>query len=137
MATSKDSTSAAAKAADSSAATEASVSEVPRDEVRIRRAPKLSAFMIVGGGLGAIVTFILTNLFPVDPQVGFAALFGYFALYGVTAGVLIGAVTALIIDRVGLSRARSVTVERETIVTPEPQPNAEPEPEAEPGAPNN
>jgi hypothetical protein len=91
------------------------------DEVRIRRAPKLSAFMIVGGGLGAIVTFVLTNLFPVDPQVGFAALFGYFALYGVTAGVLVGALIALVIDRVGLSRARSVTVERETIVTPEPE----------------
>jgi hypothetical protein len=77
--------------------------------------------MIVGGGLGAIVTFVVTNMFPVDPQVGFAALFGYFALYGVTAGVLIGAVIALILDRVGLARARSVTVERETIVTPVPE----------------
>jgi len=79
-------------------------------EVRIRRAPKYPAFMIVGGGIGAIVTFVLTALFPVDPKVGFAALFGYFALYGVTAGVLIGALLALLLDRMLLRRSRPATV---------------------------
>ena len=79
-------------------------------EVRIRRAPKYPAFIIVGGGIGAIVTFILTASFPVDPKVGFAALFGYFALYGVTAGVLVGAVLALLFDRALLRRARPATV---------------------------
>ena len=78
-------------------------------EVRIRRAPKYSAFLIVGGGLGAAITFILTALFPVDPQVGFGALFGYFALYGVTGGVLLGALLALILDRVTARRARPAT----------------------------
>jgi hypothetical protein len=79
-------------------------------EAQIRRAPKFPAFMIVGGGLGAIVTFIATALNPVDPAVGFAALFGYFALYGVTAGVVIGGVIALILDRVGTRRARPATI---------------------------
>ena len=87
-------------------------------ELRIRRAPKFSAFLIVGGGVGAVVTFILTGAFPIDPQVGFAALFGYFALYGVTSGVLIGALVALVLDRVGLRRARTARVIRETIETP-------------------
>jgi len=79
-------------------------------DVRIRRAPKYPAFMIVGGGIGAIVTFVLTALYPVDPKVGFAALFGYFALFGVTAGVLVGALLALLLDRVLLRRARPATV---------------------------
>lgn len=79
-------------------------------EVQIRRAPKYSAFIIVGGGIGAIITFILTAIFPVDPLVGFGALFGYFALYGVTAGVLVGALLALLLDRIGLRRSRPATV---------------------------
>jgi len=79
-------------------------------EVQIRRAPKYSAFIIVGGGIGAVITFILTAIFPVDPLVGFGALFGYFALYGVTAGVLVGALLALLLDRIGLRRSRPATV---------------------------
>jgi pimeloyl-ACP methyl ester carboxylesterase len=79
-------------------------------EVRIRRAPKYGPFIIVGGGIGAIVTFILTALFPVDPNVGFGALFGYFALYGVTGGALVGAIFALVFDRVLLRRSRPATV---------------------------
>jgi hypothetical protein len=109
-------------------------------EARIRRAPKYPAFIIVGGGIGAIVTFILTASFPVDPKVGFGALFGYFALYGVTAGVLVGAVLALILDRRGSRRSRPATVvteladdgDPEVYVTDEAAPVAEPGPVAEP-----
>ena len=81
------------------------------DTVTVRRAPKYPAFMIVGGGIGAIVTFVLTALQPADPAVGFGALFAYFALFGVTGGVVLGAVLALILDRVSTRRARAVTVE--------------------------
>jgi F0F1-type ATP synthase assembly protein I len=91
---------------------------VEESEMMIRRAPKISAFLIVGGGVGAIVTFILTALFPIDPQIGFAALFGYFALFGVTGGVLLGALLALLLDRIATRRARSARVTRETIETP-------------------
>ena len=81
------------------------------EKVTVRRAPKIPAFLIVGGGVGAIVTFILTALFPVDPLVGFGALFAYFALFGVTAGVLLGAILALIVDRRSKVRARSAEAE--------------------------
>ena len=88
------------------------------DEVRVRRAPKYPAFIIVGGGLGAIATFVLTNLYPADPQVGFWSLFGYFAIFGITAGVVLGAVLALILDRVGSRRARVAQAEHTTVEAP-------------------
>jgi hypothetical protein len=95
------------------------VSKQTTDEATVRRAPKFPAFIVVGGVVGIIVTLILTSLFPVDPSVGFAALFGYFALYGVTAGVVLGAVLAIILDRLSARRAKTVTVETETVVVDE------------------
>ena len=89
-----------------------------RDDVSIRRAPKYPAFIIVGAGIGAIVTFILTAVFPVDPAVGFGALFGYFALYGVTIGALLGALLALLADRISLRRAKAATIELTTVGNP-------------------
>jgi hypothetical protein len=85
-----------------------------QSRVRIRRAPKFSVFIIVGGAIGVIVTLILTSLFPADPTIGFAPLFGYFAIYGVTGGVLLGAIVALVFDRVLARRAKTVTASVET-----------------------
>jgi hypothetical protein len=91
------------------------------NDVRIRRAPKYATFLILGGGLGAVVTFILTALYPVDPNVGFGALFGYFALYGVTAGVVLGAVIAIILDRRSDRHASSATAVIEVTEAPQPE----------------
>ncbi|MEX1079931.1 MAG: hypothetical protein WED09_12585 [Homoserinimonas sp.] len=97
------------------------MSDTPETEGRatIRRAPKLPMFLVVGGGLGAVVTFILTALFPADPQVGFGALFGYFLLYGTPAGVVLGAIVGLILDRRSRRHAAGVSVEHETVVDQE------------------
>lgn len=92
-----------------------SVSKPTTDEVTIRRAPKIPAFLVVGGAVGLIVTLILTSLFPADPSVGFGPLFAYFSLFGVTGGVLLGAVLAIILDRVSARRAKTVSVEREVV----------------------
>lgn len=91
------------------------MSKPERSEVRIRRAPKLGVFLLVGAAIGAIVTLILTSLFPADPAIGFAATFGYFLLFGAPAGAVVGAIVGLIIDRVSIARARTVTVEREVV----------------------
>jgi hypothetical protein len=88
-------------------------------DVRIRRAPKFPVFLIMGGGLGAVVTFILTAIYPVDPNVGFGALFGYFALYGVTGGVLLGALVAIILDRRADRRSTAATVVVERTEVPD------------------
>lgn len=91
--------------------------EVPTDvqEATVRRAPKLGAFLLVGGALGALVTLILTSLFPADPNVGFAASYAYFLIYGIPAGVAIGALLGLAFDRRSRRRARTITVEHQRV----------------------
>ncbi|CAN5253639.1 hypothetical protein BH11ACT3_BH11ACT3_11920 [soil metagenome] len=95
-------------------------------EVRIRRAPKLSVFLILGALAGMLATLILTSLFPADPSVGFAATFGYFLLYGVPAGLVLCAAVGLVLDRISLRRMRTVTVEREVVEAP-PRPPTQPD----------
>ena len=91
------------------------MSDPERSEVRIRRAPKLGVFLLLGAVVGALVTLVLTSLFPADPAIGFAASFGYFLLFGAPAGAALGAIIGLIVDRVSIARARTVTVEREVV----------------------
>lgn len=82
-------------------------------QVGVRRAPKLGVFLLTGAALGAIVTLILTGLFPADPNVGFFASFAYFCVFGIPAGLLLGAVVGLLLDRRSRRRVRMVTAERE------------------------
>jgi hypothetical protein len=88
-------------------------------EVTVRRIPRYSRFLIIGAGVGAIATFILTASFPSDPSIGFGALFGYFLLFGMPAGALIGAIMAILLDTVLTRRARNGMAER-TMVDPLP-----------------
>jgi hypothetical protein len=90
------------------------------DEVTVRRAPKFSVFLLTGGALGVLVSFILTSLFPFDPSAGVASTYGYFALWGVTFGAALGAVVAIVVDRVSLRRARTLQAERRRVDAPEP-----------------
>ena len=84
-------------------------------QVSIRRAPKLPVFLLLGALVGAIVTLILTSLFPADPNVGFAASYAYFCLFGVPAGIVLGAIVGLAFDRRSKRRSRTVTVEHERV----------------------
>ena len=84
-------------------------------EVTVRRIPRYPRFLILGAGLGAVVTFILTASFPSDPKVGFGALFGYFLIFGVPAGAVLGAVLAIVLDAGLNRRARSVMAEHTTV----------------------
>ena len=93
---------------------ETKVSEVAR-EVSVRRAPRLSRFLILGAGLGAVVAFILTAAFEVDPEVGFGASFGYFALYGIPIGLVVGGTVALVLDRRATRRAKPAIAGKLTV----------------------
>jgi hypothetical protein len=90
-----------------------------QSEVRIRRAPRIPVFLVLGALLGFVVTLILTASFPTDPVVGFPATFGYFLLYGVPAGVVLGALVGIVLDRISTGRATNVTVERTLIDLPD------------------
>ncbi|MEO7350038.1 MAG: hypothetical protein ABIW32_09320 [Terrimesophilobacter sp.] len=79
-----------------------------RETVTIRRAPKFSVFIVVGALIGFLVTLVLTSLFETDPEVGFAASLGYFSLYGISIGGVIGALIALAFDRRSSRRATEV-----------------------------
>ena len=97
-----------------------------RDEVRVRRAPKYSAFLTVGGGLGAIIAFIATATNQVDPEVGFLQMFLFLGLFGVTFGMLLGGIAALAFDRASARRTTTVAAERSEIVAPAHHPGVEP-----------
>lgn len=92
-----------------------------RQQLSVRRAPKISAFMVVGGFLGFVATLIATVSVPSDPtsQVGLGTLVAYFSLYGITAGVVVGAVLGIVLDRVSRKRARTIEAVHE-VVDPAP-----------------
>jgi hypothetical protein len=87
---------------------------VSTDQVRVRRAPRYGAFLVVGGLFGFVATLVLTSLFPIDENVGFTALLAYFSCFGIPAGVVVGAVVAMVLDRVTGRRARTVAAEHAT-----------------------
>ena len=90
-------------------------STVSEAEVSIRRAPKVPVFLVLGGLIGGIVSAAITSAFPIDEKVGYAATVGYFLLYGIPIGIVLGALLALILDRVSLRRARTIVAERVTV----------------------
>lgn len=94
--------------------------EVPRevtsrDSVRVRRAPRYPRFIILGAGLGVIATFVATMLFPIDESIGASRIFGFLLLFGVTAGVVLGSLVAIILDRIATRRAKQLDAEHTTV----------------------
>jgi hypothetical protein len=93
----------------------ASSAPIDTQQATVRRAPKLGVFLLVGAGLGALVTLILTSLFPADPNVGFWASYAYFLIYGIPFGVVVAALVGLALDRRSRRRARTITVEHQRV----------------------
>jgi len=81
--------------------------------MRVRRAPKLAPFVLLGIAVGLIGTLLATSFFPADPSVGFAVLAGYFSLYGVTAGLVLGILVWLVLDRRSKREEKSARARRD------------------------
>lgn len=87
-------------------------------ELSIRRAPKIGVFLFLGAVIGTLATLVLTSLYETDEQVGFAATFAYFLIYGIPVGLLLGGLVGLLLDVVSRRRARTVAVEHTRVEAP-------------------
>ncbi len=113
--TSADAGNDATPQADAAAASPAAPAPPEVQRATVRRAPKLGVFLVVGAALGALVTLVLTSLFPADENVGFAATYAYFLVYGIPVGLLVGGLIGLAFDRRSRRRAREVDVEHQRV----------------------
>jgi hypothetical protein len=97
------------------------------EQVRLRRSPKILSFLLAGALLGAIVALILTLAFPPNNEFPASQVFGFLLLLGLAIGGALGALVALIADRVLQRRARVVEAVREEVVAP-PEDDVDSEP---------
>jgi hypothetical protein len=82
-----------------------------RREVVVRRAPKFVPFMAAGVVLGVVVAAVTALAGPESAEFTRGAVFGFFAVLFGLAGLLAGAVAALVLDRVGVKRAEHLFAE--------------------------
>ncbi|TFD64418.1 hypothetical protein [Cryobacterium ruanii] len=68
--------------------------------VTVHRAPRYRNFMLLGAIVGVLVALILTISFPESDEYGRVQIFGFLLLGGLAVGTTLGAVVALIIDRI-------------------------------------
>jgi ABC-type Na+ efflux pump permease subunit len=99
------------------------------ESVRVRRAPKISVFLILGAALGVLVAMILTFAFngtaEVSPNTGMeyspGQVFGFLMLICVPVGLALAGVVALILDRRSRRHTHEVAVDHTSVqVDPEP-----------------
>ncbi|WP_091229513.1 hypothetical protein [Microbacterium sp. 3J1] len=91
-------------------------------EATVRRVPRFGVFMGVGVVLGIIAAGILTMMGSFEPSEAAGVVyppgqvFGFLLLWTVPAGLALGAVVALILERTARRHDRVVRVEHETII---------------------
>jgi membrane associated rhomboid family serine protease len=81
--------------------------KITNQQVRIRRTPKFLPFLITGAVIGVIIAVILGLSIPADaktPEPIVTYLIGYLGAIGAVAGI----VTAVVVDRIGVARAKTV-----------------------------
>jgi hypothetical protein len=81
-------------------------------EVTVRRAPRYGRFMLAGAIFFAIVALILTFTFPAQATYSTGQVFGFLLVAALVVGVAVGAVVAIVVDRITGRRARTVLADR-------------------------
>jgi hypothetical protein len=77
------------------------------ESVRIRRVPKFLPFLITGGIIGVLTGAGLGLSIPAEQQTA-EPVITYLIAYGGGIGVVAGIVAALVIDRIGVARAKTL-----------------------------
>ncbi|WLQ07635.1 hypothetical protein [Arthrobacter oryzae] len=96
---------------------------VERREITVRRAPKYVPFLILGGLVGIIVAAVIAFALPGDPGYDPNSVFGFFMVLFGAGGVILGAIVALLLDRLSVRRAEHAVVE----AVPEDAPGTDPD----------
>jgi hypothetical protein len=82
-----------------------------RRNVTVRRAPKFVPFLVLGALLGFAVAAILAYGVPGDGSYDAGTVFGFFLVPCAAGGAILGAVVALVLDRLSVRRAEHAVVE--------------------------
>lgn len=85
----------------------------------LRRSPKYGTFMAFGVGVGVLVAVIASASQSADENYSLAQIIGLMSLIFGAIGLGLGALCAVILDRIFARRARLVAAER-TVVTAVP-----------------
>jgi hypothetical protein len=86
--------------------------ELPeRREITVRRAPKYVPFLVLGGLAGFAAAAVIAFALPGDASYDRGAVYGFFMVPCAAAGVILGAIAALVLDRASVRRARRGVVE--------------------------
>jgi hypothetical protein len=82
-----------------------------RRQITVRRAPKYVPFLILGGLLGVAAAAVISYGLPAHESYDPNTVFGFFMVLCSAGGVLLGAVAALLLDRLSVRRAEHAVVE--------------------------
>lgn len=77
------------------------------EQVKIRRSPKYVPFLITGGVIGAIIGTVLGLSIPAEQKTAEPIITYLIAFIG-GIGVVAGIVAALVVDRIGVARAKTI-----------------------------
>ncbi len=80
--------------------------------VTVRRAPRYYRFMMVGLGVGLVITVVLVLSFPTQSDYSALQVIGFVGLFIVAICVGLGALVAIALDRASRKRARTVEAQR-------------------------
>jgi hypothetical protein len=85
---------------------------VTQSAVTVRRSPRYARFMVAGVIVFVILALIFTYAFPAQGQYGQGQVFGFLLLLGGAIGLGVGAIAALVADRLSRRHARTVMADR-------------------------